>query len=134
MLNVSSGTPAMKGALQTIAAFGEYNMVPIQVSTPAKGYNERREDVKGQYEVSLQWELNEDNEADAENRCAISSNVNLAAEIKKNIIKKMLQSYNYVAALAVADEISNVIPKEAYRLIQASAARLKLDKKMYSYI
>ena len=129
LLNVSSGTPAMKGALQTIAAFGEHNMIPIQVSTPVRAYNERREDVKGEYEVSLQWELNEDNENDSENRCAVSSNVNLAAEIKKNIIKKMLQSYNYVAALTVADEISDLIPKEAYKLIQASAARLKLDRK-----
>ena len=128
-VNISSGTPAMKGALQTLAALGDQKLIPVQVSTPAKAYNENREDVKGEYEVSLQWEMNEDNEKNAANRCAISSNANLTAEIKKNIIKKMLHSYNYVAALTIAEEISDFLPEEAFKLIKASVARLKLDKK-----
>ena len=44
LLNVSSGTPAMKSALQILAATGETKMQPIQVSTPQKGINPRLED------------------------------------------------------------------------------------------
>ena len=36
----------MKGALQTLAALGDQKLIPVQVSTPAKAYNENREDVK----------------------------------------------------------------------------------------
>ena len=47
LLNVSSGTPAMKSALHTIAAMtDDAECIPIQVSTPRKAHNERRYDVK----------------------------------------------------------------------------------------
>ena len=36
IVNVSSGTPAMKSALNVMATLGEYNWKVIQVSTPVK--------------------------------------------------------------------------------------------------
>lgn len=42
LVNVSSGTPAMKSALQTLATISDKKLLPIQVSTPKKAYNEER--------------------------------------------------------------------------------------------
>ena len=39
LFNVSSGTPAMKSALQFLAASSENMYVPVQVSTPQNGVN-----------------------------------------------------------------------------------------------
>ena len=128
LLNVSSGTPAMKSALQVIAAMSEKNKIPVQVSSPKKAYNDSREDVKGEYLVDLQWELNEDNAEDYENRCTVSSSINMAARMKKEIIKKHINAYDYVAALRIADDMEGFISEDAVRLMRAGASRLRLDR------
>lgn len=127
-LNVSSGTPAMKSALQTIGAFSQKPMKTLQVATPSKQYNESREDVKGDYAVDLQWELNLDNNPNFENRCSVSSNINLTLEIKKEIIKKHINAFDYVAALSVAKEIEDFLPAEVMKLLSAADYRMKLDR------
>ncbi|WLD76278.1 hypothetical protein QU661_00085 [Mogibacterium neglectum] len=127
-LNISSGSPAMKSALQTLTAFTERPMIPIQVSSPNKEVN-THEDVKGDYDVELQWELNLDNSDEPfKNRCEESPITNLSAEIRKSIIKKHIEAYDYVAALDAVGDDSNYISKEAILLMEAGAARLKLDK------
>lgn len=128
LLNVSSGTPAMKSALQVIASMSEKNKIPVQVSSPKKAYNDIREDVKGEYLVDLQWELNEDNAEDYENRCTVSSSINMAARMKKEIIKKHINAYDYVAALRIAEDMDGFISEDAVRLIKAGALRLRLDR------
>ncbi len=60
LLNMASGTPAMKSALLVMATFAEYRFKPIQVSTPQKKMNAEYEDRK-EYDNELNWELNEDN-------------------------------------------------------------------------
>ena len=128
LLNVSSGTPAMKSALQVIAAMSEKNKIPVQVASPKKAYNDSREDVKGEYLVDLQWELNEDNAEDYENRCTVSSSINMAARMKKEIIKKHINAYDYVAALAIAEDMEGFISEDAIRLMKAGVSRLRLDR------
>lgn len=128
LLNVSSGTPAMKSALQIYATIAERKVIPIQVSTPSKSYNERREEVKGDYNVELQWEMNLDNAPGFTGRCTESEFVNLNAEIKKNIIKKMLAVYDYVGASEVAADMGTFLDKQIIYLIQAAESRLQLDK------
>lgn len=128
LLNVSSGTPAMKSVLQVIAAMSEKNKIPVQVASPKKAYNDSREDVKGEYLVDLQWELNEDNTEDYENRCTVSSSINMAARMKKEIIKKHINAYDYVAALAIAEDMEGFISEDAIRLMKAGVSRLRLDR------
>ena len=128
LLNISSGSPAMKSALQTLTAFTERPMIPIQVSSPNKEVN-THEDVKGDYDVELQWELNLDNSDETfKNRCEESPITNLSAEIRKSIIKKHIEVYDYVAALDAVGDDSDYISKETVFLMEAGAARLKLDK------
>ena len=128
LLNISSGSPAMKSALQTLTAFTERPMIPIQVSSPNKEVN-THEDVKGDYDVKLQWELNLDNSDETfENRCAKSNITNLNNEIRRSIIQKHIEAYDYVAALDVANSVRNYIRNDAIFLIEAGSARLKLDR------
>lgn len=101
-------------------------MIPIQVSTPQKKLN-NKEGIK-EYEPDIEWECNHDNEENYSDRCAESSIRNLSNEIRRNIVKKHCLSYDYVAAYAVADPISDCIDEEALKLIKAATYRLKLDR------
>lgn len=122
LLNMASGTPAMKSALLILATYAEYRYVPIQVVTPRRKSNIEYEDREG-----YEWELNEDNEPGAPNRCHEPKYLNLMKTIKLDTVKKHVQAYDYHAALTLAGEIKQDIPKEAYRMIQIAEARLKLN-------
>lgn len=127
LLNVSSGTPAMKAALYTIAALSDGKYVPIQVSTPERKSNPKRENIY-KYEKELEWECNIDNERDGYiNRCEAAQHINFIAKIKYEIIYRHLRSYDYNAALSIAKEISG-FPISAMNLLQAACCRLQLDK------
>lgn len=131
LLNMASGTPAMKSALLVMATFAEYRFKPIQVSTPVKGMNDKFDDRK-EYETELYWELNEDNEEDAENRCTEVKSLNLMKMIKMEIIKKHVMAYDYVAALTVASEMKNDLSEDAYALLRIMEARVKSDHRTVS--
>ncbi|MCM1416703.1 MAG: CRISPR-associated protein Csm6 [bacterium] len=126
LLNMASGTPAMKSALFVIATFAEYRFHPIQVSTPKKSMNAEYED-RIEYDNELNWELNEDNLEDAPNRCTEVKSLNLMKMIKIEVIKKHIMAYDYTAALTVADEIEEDFSKDAYALLQIMDARVRLD-------
>lgn len=131
LLNMASGTPAMKSALLVMATFAEYRFKPIQVSTPQNGMNTVHEDRKD-YDNELNWELNEDNLEGALNRCTEVKSLNLMKMIKAEIIKKHVMAYDYAAALAVASEIKQDISEYAYTLVRIMDARVKLDYKRIS--
>ena len=63
LVNLSSGTPAMKSALNVISVLAQYPMQAVQVSTPNRRENPKDEDPKD-YDVETFWECNQDNEAD----------------------------------------------------------------------
>ncbi|MDO5563208.1 MAG: hypothetical protein Q4F74_06310 [Synergistaceae bacterium] len=126
LLNVSSGTPAMKSALQTIAALSENSaLLPVQVTTPAKHSNPPRDEPQ---ELALLWETDEDNDDVLyEDRTSVSTHLHLAARIKLNSVIKHVEAYDYHAALSVARDISADLPPDALRLLEAANARIRLD-------
>lgn len=126
LVNMASGTPAMKSALLVMATLAEYRFLPIQVSTPQKRSNLEHEE-REEYDVITNWELNEDNEESAENRCQEVKCLNLMRLLKIDMIKKHLQSYDYHAALAVGKEIKDDINPVAYQWLEAADARSMLD-------
>lgn len=131
IINMASGTPAMKSALLIIATLAEYRFQPIQVSTPLKRLNadyENRED----YDVKINWELNEDNAENFPNRCKEIQCVNLMKLLKIDMIKKHIGAYDYTAALSVAREIKEEISEDAFTLLQIADARVKLNRSMIS--
>lgn len=123
ILNVSSGTPAMKSSLQILSLTLDYNMLPIQVSTPQNKSNPRIDDEKNASPQEL-WELNESNFED-DNRCIESETKNLLAEFKKQSIIKLIRSYDYSAALELAEDMN--VPQKFIDLLDAANNRLKLN-------
>ena len=126
LLNMASGTPSMKSALLVMATLAEYRSLPIQVLTPKKESNLEHEDRK-EYDVITNWELDQDNEADAENRCVEVRCINLMRLLKIDIIKKHLLSYDYSAALEVGKDIKTDISARAFQWLETAEARASLN-------
>lgn len=131
LLNMASGTPAMKSALLVMATLAEYRFCPIQVATPQKKMNEELENRKD-YDKDLNWELDDDNEAGAPNRCTEVKCLNLIRMLKIETIKKHVGVYDYAAALAIAEEIRGDLSEDAYRLLQIADARIRLQQSKIS--
>lgn len=123
ILNVSSGTPAMKSSLQILSLTLDFDMLPVQVSTPQKKSNPRIDDEKNASPQEL-WELNESN-SEEDNRCITSQTENLLAEFKKQSLIKLIRSYDYSAALELAENMN--IPQKFIELLDAANNRLKLN-------
>ncbi len=111
LINVSSGTPGMKSALQVLATLGEFPMKVIQVSNPTKKMGEHIHNKE--YSIELYWEFNEDNcdyqtIGHTENRCAEIKCNNLLKIKYEEIIKKQICDYNYSAAYELAQELNQM--------------------------
>ncbi len=126
ILNMASGTPAMKSALFVMATFAEYRFLPVQVSTPMKEMNKNHEE-REDFVNDLEFEFDEDNSEDAPNRCTEVKSLNLMRLMKLEALKKHVLAYDYPAALSVAEEIKTDLSDDVYRLLQIADARIKLD-------
>ena len=87
LLNVSSGTPAMKSALLVLTTLGEYPCKLVQVRTPSGRMNEHRHEG---YDVETLWELDEDNTEPFENRCQEIRCPSLSLIKQGEIIKRLV--------------------------------------------
>lgn len=130
LLNVSSGTPAMKNALIILATLAEFSFQPIQVSTPLKRSNYMDENTKN-YEVQEQWEFDEDNEPQEgdTSRCEEIKSLNLVKLLKVNLLEKHLQAYDYTASLEIARDLKNHISVKATAMIEQANERNQLNTK-----
>ena len=123
-LNVSSGTTAMKSALQALAAFRDFDYIPIQVATPEKKSNPHVEE-KVNYNAQEQWECNDDNSSHV-NRCAQSGNINFLNEIKKQMLSELISKYDYVGAKALVGTMEEAIDDKFKELLDGAVYRCKL--------
>ena len=134
LLNISSGTPAMKGALHTLSVLSEFSEQAIQVSTPQGKINEIHEN-REKYETELLWEYNEDNSSEFINRCYEEKGVNLFSEIQKKNIRKHIAVFDYQAARRIAEEMDPLqISQKAKEFIAAAEARQRLDIRTFDKI
>lgn len=124
LLNISSGTPAMKSGLLVLKTLGEFPCKAIQVVTPTKKMNEH---IHKGYDVQTLWELNEDNSEKFVNRCSEVKCPTLSILQQENIIKKLVQEYDYQAALEVAETIPEEFTREYKDLLKMASRRLLLD-------
>lgn len=123
LLNVSSGTPAMKSGLLVLAVLGEFPVKLVQVSTPEHKINEH---VHKDYDVVTLWELNEDNEETFQNRCEEIQCPTLSKIRDEEMLKKHIGCYDYPAALELAKRIPGA--KDSYvPLLEAAQARGMLN-------
>ena len=123
-LNVSSGTPAMKSGLLVLQTMEEYPAKLIQVSTPEKRINEHHHKY---YDVVTLWELDEDNQPDAHNRCSEITCPSLQKLKKEEVIKKHIMSYDYRAALTVANTMKTDDTQNYKIYLELAEKRLLLD-------
>lgn len=126
LLNVSSGTPAMKSALQWLAALSDGSYLPIQVASPNKRSNPRRENIY-EYNKDDSWEYNFDNLEGYVDRCKLSSTLNLTERIKTEVIKRHLDVYDYHAAYSIAESM-HTIDDKARSLLQLASNRILLKQ------
>lgn len=124
IVNVSSGTPAMKSGLLVLQTLGEFPCKMIQVVTPAQKMNEHSH--KG-FDVEEAWDLNEDNEDGFENRCKEIQCPTLSAIKKEEIIKKHLSVYDYRAAVSVARTMPDSYTRNYLDYLRLAESRLLLD-------
>ena len=117
IVNMASGTPAMKSALLILATLSEYKFIPIQVNSPQKKMNSEIED-RNNYDVELNWELNQDNLPDSENRCEEVKCMNLIKLLKIDLIKKFIRKYDYSAAFELGKELKDDISVDAYNMLE----------------
>ncbi len=124
LINVSSGTPAMKSGLLVLQTLGEFPAVTIQVRTPTGKMNEHTHEG---YDIKKLWEENEDNAPDFEKRCKVTDCPTLSRIKKEEIIKKHIEVYDYQAAVAVAETMQPEDVKAYYSLLKLAEARILLD-------
>lgn len=124
LLNISSGTPAMKSGLAVLQTMGEFPCTLVQVATPEKRINEH---VHKDYDVKALWEKNEDNQENFENRCKEIKCPTLSAIKNEEIIKKHIAVYDYQAAYAVAQSMPAVYTASYIDLLELGVYRILLD-------
>lgn len=124
LLNISSGTPAMKSALMVLATLGRLACKTIQVATPSKGMNQHQH---GKEDFRDLWEIDPDNEPDAVNRCEEVACPALDIIQQENHIKKMLRKYDYSAALEIAEELPSRYTDTYIDLLKMADRRVLLD-------
>mgnify|MGYP000112337796 CR=1 FL=1 len=129
LFNISSGTPAMKSCLLTLNHLWEDSCKSIQVSTPIGAMNDHNHSKKSEdYDIRTRWELNEDNYENFENRCKEIECISLKQLKNEELIKKLIDEYDYDAAYTIAtyEDMKNS-SKHYIDYLEIAKHRLLLD-------
>jgi CRISPR type III-A/MTUBE-associated protein Csm6 len=124
LLNISSGTPAMKSGLLVLKTIGEFPCKAIQVLTPDQKMNNHDH---RSYDVEMLWEMNSELEAEGENRCREVSCPTLSVIKQENAIKELIHRYDYAGALAIAQMLAAADTANYMNLLQMASRRILLD-------
>lgn len=119
-VNVSSGTPAMQSSLLLLSILSEENRyIPIQVTTPKKAQNREPRRIIPQ-EL---WESNDDNKSDNRDDCKKVDSKNWIFSLRKNLVKGLIDSYNYEAAESIVRAKNSNFSDEYRQLISGANYR-----------
>ena len=115
---------SMKSGLLVLNHLWEDKCESIQVSTPQKSMNNKEKD----YDVETIWQLNEDNEENFENRCGEVQCTSLTRLKNEELIKKLIDEYDYDAAYTIAtyEDMKNS-SKHYIDYLEIAKHRLLLD-------
>ena len=128
LLNISSGTPAMKSALLVLKTVGEFSCKAVQVITPTGSMNQHDGHKEHeQHDVEMLWELDEDNADGFENRCTEVKCPTLSQIQQESYIRKLLDEYDYAAAYEIAGMLPEEMTKNYIGLLQMAVRRVLLD-------
>lgn len=125
LLNLSSGTPAIKSVMALLAV--EFDWCKgIQVSTPQKKSNKDNTATKDET-PELLIETNLDNEADAENRCTEPPLKVIHLYGLKQQIISLVKRYEYASALLLIKGNENFISQKTIKLLRHAICRMNLE-------
>ena len=124
LLNISSGTPAMKSGLLVLKTIGEFPCKAIQVLTPDLKMNNHDH---RSYDVETLWEMNSELEAEGVNRCREVSCPTLSVIKQENAIKELVHRYDYAGALTIAQMLPASDTVNYMDLLQMASRRILLD-------
>lgn len=132
LINVSSGTPAMKSCLIHL-----YHMLPfpvklIQVYGPHDEMGMERGNratVSSDHDVDEAWENNLDNLDDADNRCHILKDQQQAMRLKVMQLKTLISHHEYSAALTLAEglDLKDCLPERLITVLKSAKYRVQMD-------
>lgn len=126
LLNLSSGTPAMKGALAVLTQIIDLDVQGIQVSSPRRAHNGERESLDD-YNIELSWECNDDRDAEKYiDRCLELQQENLRAKLLRKTLIAHIDAYDYSAAVSVGKDMGALLPNEAMELLNAAVLRTQV--------
>lgn len=130
LLNMSSGTPAMKSALLVLATMTDIPCQCIQVNTPTKAMN--RQEHSEVYDPAERWKLNPDNykyKPGDENydRTHPEKLISLKRLKYEEVIKEYVSHYNYHAALVLAHKMKGEYTVPYVDKLALADARQQLD-------
>lgn len=128
LVNVSSGTPGMKGTLMALSTILPFKVQLIQVRDWKKDQNEKEETVRKNYPVDIAFELNEDNRPDFERRDSLQPLTNLALAMRVDDLCHLVREGDYHTALAEAngDSLKSFLPAKALFALQGADQRISM--------
>ncbi|MEE1126535.1 MAG: hypothetical protein U0L18_11505 [Acutalibacteraceae bacterium] len=129
LVNISSGTPAMKYTQQFIATIGKYKILPISVASPEpnkiKNHDKKQEPP---YDLNEIWKNNKDNNADEyKDRCIENTDMAMLSDFYKITLTEFVNNYNYSAALTLINSMPMLSTPEITEAIEGAHARLQLQ-------
>ncbi len=127
LLNVASGTPAMKSNLLLEVVNNSIKLIPIQVRTPIERANFNNEK-KIEFDINLLDKINKDNE-DNNNRCSEIKILTFKKTKMHSQIESLIKRYEYFSALTLLndDEYSKeLFDEKIFKYLEHAYLRLNL--------
>lgn len=130
LLNVSSGTPAMKATMQILAVLSTYNVIPVQVEAPSNSVEELMKRLR-KYDYQKAYELNLNQIDPNDNRSYTSVYEKFRYKVQKELIFKALDSYDYEAAYTIANSMKHHMNQSTFELLEFAKDRYHLNSIKY---
>lgn len=124
LLNVSSGTRAMRSALQ-VAACNSDKYVPLQVAPP----DEESAPEQKMFDLEELWGKNVDACEKSHRRVSKSPKTSVISDVERRMILRHAKSYEYEEAWNVIWHAHHMRADNLFYLIDAARKRMRLDKK-----
>ena len=125
LVNISSGTPQMEASLYMLKATLPFIIHAIQVATPVGKSNDSQH--MDNFDAGEVYAALKDNNPDSPNRCTEVQVENAQATIRKEKIRELVDSFDYVAAQKMTEKAGDFFEKTFCDLLKAARLRLALD-------
>ena len=138
IVNISSGTPAMKYTLQFIATIGKYKIVPVLVASPNPDRTQSDTE-KSDSSINSRgvwsddvfdkiWDTNYDNDDSKYiDRCKQTTNMAMLSDFYKITLTEFVNNYNYSAALTLIESMPMLSTPKLKEILEGANARLQLQ-------